>query len=67
MKIKLIIIDTFDYSYQPAQPEYYFTGDHIDNFCYSPSSSEKIIETDPSSSEKIIETDFTPQPVLLNA
>ena len=56
MKIKLIIIDTFDYSYQPAPPEYYFTGDHIDNFCYSPSSSEKIIETD-----------FTPQPILLNA
>ena len=56
MKIKLIIIDTFDYEYQPTQPEYFFTGDHIDSFCYSPSSSEKIIETD-----------FTPQPVLLNA
>lgn len=46
MKIKLIIIDTFDYDYSPAPPEYFFTGDHIDRFRYSPPSSEKLIETD---------------------
>ncbi len=45
MKIKLIIIDTFDYSYTPQQPEYFFTGSHIDSFYYSPPTSEKIIET----------------------
>ncbi|MBQ8133815.1 MAG: S1 RNA-binding domain-containing protein [Clostridia bacterium] len=45
MKIKLIIIDTFDYDYHPGQPEYFFTGEHIDHFRYSPPASEKIIET----------------------
>ena len=45
MKIKLIIIDTFDYEYRPQQPEYFFEGNHINSFYYSPSSSEKIIET----------------------
>ena len=45
MKIKLIIIDTFDYEYTPKEPEYYFSGDHIDSFCYSPQCSDKIIET----------------------
>ncbi len=56
MKIKLIIIDTFDYEYHPRQPEYFFHGDHIDSFYYSPSGSDKIIETH-----------FTPQPMLMNA
>ena len=46
MKIKLIIIDTFDYEYSPSSPEYFYDGDHIDIFRYSPDSSEKIIETD---------------------
>lgn len=45
MKIKLIIIDTFDYEYHPTQPQYYFEGSHIDCFYYSPPASEKIIET----------------------
>lgn len=45
MKIKLIIIDTFDYDYQPAQPEYFFHGSHMDSFYYSPAASEKVIET----------------------
>lgn len=45
MKIKLIIIDTFDYEYQPRQPEYFFKGSHIDSFYYSPAVSEKVIET----------------------
>ncbi len=46
MKIKLIIIDTFDYNYNPDPPEYFYTGTHMDHFQYSPINSEKIIETD---------------------
>ncbi len=46
MKIKLIIIDTFDYEYHPSQPEYFYKGDHIDYFRYSPQASDKVIETD---------------------
>ncbi len=53
MKIKLIIIDTFDYSYSPRQPEYFYTGSHLDSFYYSPPTSDKIIETI-----------FTPSPLL---
>ena len=45
MKIKLIIIDTFDYDYHPQQPRYYFDGSHMDSFYYSPPSSDKVIET----------------------
>ena len=45
MKIKLIIIDTFDYDCEPKEPVYYCTGSHIDSFCYSPASCEKRIET----------------------
>ena len=57
MKIKLIIIDTFDYEYRPCEPEYYFEGDHMDRFRYSPEASEKIIETD-------FTEIFSPEPVL---
>lgn len=45
MKIKLIIIDTFDYDYRPTAPNYFFDGNHIDNFVYSPPESARIIET----------------------
>ncbi len=45
MKIKLIIIDTFDYTYNPKPPRYYFSGSHIDRFVYSPPSSRKLVET----------------------
>ena len=43
MKIKLIIIDTFDYSYRPAAPNYFFKGTHIDRFVYSPECSDKEV------------------------
>lgn len=46
MKIKLIIIDTFDYEYRPQKPEYFYTGEHMDYFRYSPLHSDKLIETD---------------------
>lgn len=45
MKIKLIIIDTFDYKYNPQKPEYYFNGNHIDKFIYSPDNCPKYVET----------------------
>ncbi len=45
MKIKLIIIDSFDANYEPPQIEYYFDGSHIDNWKYSPDSCTKQIET----------------------
>ena len=44
MKIKLIIIDTFD---SPVESEYkyYFSGEHIEEFVYSPPNSTKQICT----------------------
>ena len=41
MKVKLIIIDTFDYEYRPSMPDYFYEGSHIDRFIYSPQSSPK--------------------------
>lgn len=46
MKVKLVIIDTFDCTYRPAQPKYFYTGSHMDRFVYSPPDSEKRIVTD---------------------
>lgn len=43
MKIKLIIIDTFHYDYQPTPPEYMFSGSHISTFIYSPENSDKTV------------------------
>lgn len=46
MKIKLIIIDTFDYQYRPKPPHYFFTGSHMDRFVYSPPCCEKQVITE---------------------
>ena len=54
MKIKLIIIDTFDYQYRPEPPRYFFAGSHIDRFVYSPPSCEKQVITEFSSSESLL-------------
>lgn len=43
MKVKLIIIDTFESSDDLSQPRYYFDQDHIDEFVYSPMQCEKYI------------------------
>ncbi len=43
MKIKLIIIDSFSADYDPPEIEYYFEGEHIDNWQYSPDCSRKQI------------------------
>lgn len=45
MKIKLIIIDSFDYKIQPEKPKYYYNGDHLDYFLYSPENCKRRIET----------------------
>ena len=46
MKVKLVIIDTFQYEYRPALPEYRFSGNHMDRFVYSPPECGKEILTD---------------------
>ena len=43
MKIKLIIIDTFKYDYNPTQPEYIYEGKHMDTFLYSPVNADKTV------------------------
>ena len=44
MKIKLIIIETFDSEpSRPRQPVYFFEGDHMGEFVYSPTESERHI------------------------
>lgn len=45
MKLKLIVIDTFKYDYMASLPKYFFNGDHMDRFLYSPAESDKIMET----------------------
>ena len=45
MKIKLIIIDTFEQKYKPSLPNYFFQGSHMDKVVYSPECCEKKIET----------------------
>lgn len=44
MKIKLIVIDSFDDN-RRLPMHYFFDGDHIDRFAYSPPQSEKEIVT----------------------
>ncbi len=44
MKIKLIIIDSFD-RLPPAPPQYFFHGDHLDCWRYSPPDCNRIVET----------------------
>ena len=43
MKIKLIIIDTFNGNYSLKSPTYFYTENHIEQFVYSPASSKKVI------------------------
>lgn len=45
MKIKLVLVDTFRIDQPPELPKYFFNGDHIDRFVYSPPGAGKIIET----------------------
>lgn len=45
MKIKLIIVDSFDEKPHHTPPKYFFDGEHMDSFLYSPSVCDKRIET----------------------
>lgn len=45
MKVKLIIIDTFDEK-SKSNYQYFYDGAHMDYWKYSPNCSKKIIETD---------------------
>ena len=45
MKVKLVLVECFDYTYKPEPPVYFFQGDHIDKFTYSPPECAKHIET----------------------
>ena len=45
MKVKLIIVDSFDEKCSHPELKYYVYDDHISSWRYSPPESEKIIET----------------------
>ncbi|MBQ4156122.1 MAG: S1 RNA-binding domain-containing protein [Clostridia bacterium] len=45
MKIKLIIIDSFDTGNKTKCDKYFYKGEHIDNWQYSPETSEKLIKS----------------------
>ena len=45
MKLKLIIVDSFDAQYPKEKPQYFIKENHIDYFRYSPEGCTKIIET----------------------
>ena len=45
MKIKLAIVDSFPEKSGPSPFRYYYEGNHIDNWQYSPANSSKIIES----------------------
>ena len=45
MKIKLIIIDVFDYQYKPSEPVYYCKARHLDHFLYSPPNCQKTVQS----------------------
>lgn len=45
MKIKLVIIDTFDILTTQTPLKYFYQGAHMDSFLYSPEKNTKIIET----------------------
>lgn len=45
MKLKLIIVDSFNASYPEPRAKYFFTGSHMDRFIYSPECCNRIIES----------------------
>lgn len=45
MKIKLIIVDSFDAEYPESEVEYFTREEHIDRWVYSPECCSKVIET----------------------
>ena len=45
MKIKLAIVDSFPENDEPLPFKYYYDGNHVDKWQYSPAKSSKIIES----------------------
>ena len=45
MKVKLIIVDTFDNGYLPNGLKYFIESGHLDSWVYSTPNSDKIIKT----------------------
>ena len=45
MKIKLIVIDTFETEKKPSPPRYFYDGDKIQELLYSPLGCDKVIES----------------------
>lgn len=45
MKVKLVIVDSFDAAYIPPKPVYFIKDDYIHTWRYSPEQSERVIET----------------------
>lgn len=45
MKIKLIIVNSFDNTYRSSVPDYFIKSGHIDKWVYSGESSSKLIQT----------------------
>lgn len=53
MKIKLVVIETFDTKPKVEYPKYFFHEDHMEKFIYSPLCCQKVIETNFSSLVKV--------------
>ena len=45
MKIKLVIVDSFNAQYRPEPPEYYTDAQHISRWVYSPECCPRLIES----------------------
>ena len=45
MKVKLIIIDAFQEDYHKKTCDYFYSGEHIEKWRYSPKHCEKMVET----------------------
>ncbi len=46
MKVKLIIVDSFTAAYPTEEIKYFFEGNHMDSFVYSPPNCEKVVISD---------------------
>lgn len=45
MKIKLVVVDSFDADYPVEPPRYFITEGRLDRWVYSPPECEKVVET----------------------
>lgn len=45
MKIKLVVVDSFGAQYPDPPLRYFFQGNHMERFCYSPACADRVLET----------------------